>query len=862
MSRVSKRSFEFSSKKRELLEALLQEEGVNLSSAQKISRRREVDSLPLSFAQQRLWFLNQLEPDSPFYNVPAALRLSGPLNVAALEQSINEIIRRHESLRTTYAAVDGTPVQIIAPNLTLRLPIIDLKHLPESRREAETLRLVTEKARLPFDLAHGPLIRATLLRLDEAEHVLLSTIHHIAADGWSTGVFSRELGVLYETFSQSKSSPLQELPIQYADYAVWQRQWLRDEVLEKQLSYWKEKLAGAPAVLELPTDRPHPFVQSYRGAKQRLNLSKNVTEGIKRLSQREGTTLFMTLLATFQMLLMRYTSQDDIVVGTPIAGRSQAETENLIGFFVNTLALRTDLSGDPSFKELLARVKEVTLGAYTHQDVPFEKLVEELQPERTLSRTPLFQVMFGLQNIPGQASELSGLRLTGLPLDIGKSQFDLSLFTFEGAEGLSCVLEYSTDLFDASTMIRMLGHFERLLEGIAADPEQRLSKLPLLSEAERHQLLVEWNDTATEYPKNKTIHELFEAQVEQRPDAVAVVFEDQQLTYCELNQRANQVAHYLRARDVKPEVRVGVLMERSAEMVVGILGILKAGGAYVPLDPAYPQERLQFMLEDAQVPMLVTQERLVESLPQHAAEVVCVDRDWEVIAQESAENPASRTSAENLAYVIYTSGSTGRPKGVAIEHHSTVTLLHWARDIYSPEQLAGVLAATSICFDLSVFELFVPLSCGGTIILAENALQLPTLPAAEQVTLINTVPSAIAELVRIGGVPASVRTVNLAGEPLQTQLVQQIYRQDTIRQVFDLYGPSEDTTYSTFTLRSATGRATIGRPIASTEIYILDGGMNPVPVGVPGELYIGGDGLARGYLNRPDLTAEKFIRHP
>ncbi|MBA3714469.1 MAG: non-ribosomal peptide synthetase, partial [Pyrinomonadaceae bacterium] len=530
MSRLSKRSFEFSSKKRELLEALLQEEGVNLSSAQKISRRREADSLPLSFAQQRLWFLNQLEPDSPFYNVPAALRLSGPLNVAALEQSINEIIRRHESLRTTFAAVDGTPVQVIAPTLTLTLPIIDLEYLPESRREAETLRLVTEKARLPFDLAHGPLIRATLLRLDEEDHVLLSTIHHIAADGWSTGVFFRELGVLYETFSQNKSSPLAELPIQYADYAVWQREWLRDEVLEEQLSYWKEKLAGAPAVIELPTDRPHPFVQSYQGAKQRLTLSKNVTEGIKRLSQREGTTLFMTLLAAFQTLLMRYTSQDDIVVGTPIAGRSQAETENLIGFFVNTLALRTDLSGDPSFKEMLARVKEVTLGAYTHQDVPFEKLVEELQPERTLSRTPLFQVMFGLHNMPGQASELSGLKLSGLPLDIGKSQFDLSLFMFEGAEGLSCVFEYSTDLFDASTVRRMLGHFERLLGGIVADPDQRLSGLPLLSEAERYQLVVEWNATQAGYPQNQCAHHLFETQAAQTPEAVAVTFDLQQLT--------------------------------------------------------------------------------------------------------------------------------------------------------------------------------------------------------------------------------------------------------------------------------------------------------------------------------------------
>ncbi len=878
MSRVSKRSFEFSSKKRELLEALLQEEGVSLSSAQKISRRREADSLPLSFAQQRLWFLNQLEPDSPFYNVPAALRLSGPLNVAALKQSINEIIRRHESLRTTFAAVDGTPVQVVAPTLTLTLPIIDLKHLPESRREAETLRLVTEKARLPFDLAHGPLIRATLLQLDEDEHVLLSTIHHIAADGWSTGIFSRELGVLYETFSQDKSSPLQELPIQYADYAVWQREWLQGEVLEKQLSYWKEKLAGAPAVLELPTDRPHPFVQSYQGAKQRLTLSKSVTEGIKRLSQREGTTLFMTLLAAFQTLLMRYTSQDDIVVGTPIAGRSQAETENLIGFFVNTLALRTDLSGDPSFKELLARVKEVTLGAYTHQDVPFEKLVEELQPERSLSRTPLFQVVFALHNMPGQASELSGLKLSGLPLDIGKSQFDLSLFAFEGAEGLSCVLEYSTDLFDAATATRMLGHFARLLEAIVADPEQRLSKLPLLSEAERHQLLVEWNDTATVYPKDKTIHQLFEAQVEERPDAVAVVFEDHQLTYRELNRRANQLAHYLQRSGVRPEVRVGIMMERSVEMVVGLLGILKAGGAYVPLDAAYPKERLAFVLEDADLPVLLTQAHLHTELPGHRAKVVCLDTEWADIARESVENPVGTTmvTADNLAYVIYTSGSTGQPKGVLVTHHNVVRLFKATEAWFNFNETDVWTLFHSYAFDFSVWELWGALAYGGRLVVVPYLVSRSPeafyeLLRREQVTVLNQTPSAFHQLMqaeeRAGAVQKlELRFIIFGGEALELQGLRSWFARhgDEQPQLVNMYGITETTvhvTYRSLTMADVERSAgsVIGRHIPDLQVYVLDGQLQPVPVGVPGELYIGGAGVARGYLNRIELTDERFI---
>jgi len=820
-------------------------------------------SAGVSYAQERLWFLDRLESGNPAHNISVACRLEGSLSVTALERGINEIVRRHEALRTTFATVDGHPVQIIAPNLTLSLLVEDLRKLPETERGAEAQRLLTEEIRRPFDLAQGPLLRTILLWLDDEEHALLLTMHRIVSDDRSIRVFNRELVALYEAFYTGKPSPLPELPIQYADFTVWQRQWLQGEVLEGQLSYWREQLGGDLPVLELPTDRLRPATQTFQGAHHSFVLSSDLTDALKASSCQEGVTLFMTLLAAFKTLLYRYTGQEDVVVGSPIANRNRSEIEGLIGFFVNTLALRTDLSGNPTFRELLGRVREVTLGAHARQDLPFEKLVQDLQPERDLSRTPLFQVMFTFQNAPAEALALPGLTVNPLEIETETAQFDLTLSMEETGQGLKGVVKYNTDLFDAATIERMIGHFRILLEGAVVNSEQRLWELPLLTEAERHQLLVAWNDTEADYPKDKCIHQLFEEQMVRTPGAVAVVFEGERLTYAELNRRANQLAHCLQKLGVGPEVLVGICVERSLETVVGLLGILKAGGAYVPLDPVYPEERLAFMLEDAQVPVLLTQQRLVEGLPEHEASVVCLDMDCEAIAGESEDNLASGVIADNLAYVIYTSGSTGRPKGVAIAHRSTVALLHWAEEVFRAEDLAAVLASTSICFDLSVFELFVPLSRGGKVILTENALQLPNLPAAEEVTLINTVPSAITELLRAGGdLPASVRTVNLAGEVLRTQLVQRIYQQDTIQRVFDLYGPSEDTTYSTFALRSASGPYTIGRPIANTQVYLLDANLRPVPVGVPGELHIGGAGLARGYLNRPELTAESFIPNP
>lgn len=873
MSDIAQRIANLPPEKRALLERRLMNGKTAGAGKPAILRRGTTAPCPLSFPQQRLWFFEQFEPGSLVYTLPVAVNLMGPLDVTALEQSLNEVVRRHEALRTTFVAVDGSPVQIVAPALTLPLPVIDLRGLPVAEREHVAWQRITEEIRRPFELAQGPLLRATALLRGEQEQTLLLVMHHIVSDGWSMGVLFHELGAFYRALTAGKPSPLPELPIQYPDFALWQRQWLQGEPLAEQLSYWKRQLDGAAPVLDLPPDRPRPALQTYRGARQSLLLPPPLTQSLRKLSRQAGATLFMTLLAAFQTLLSRSSGQNDIIVGVPISGRDRTETEGLIGLFVNTLALRADLSGDPTFRQLLEQVRETALGAYAHADLPFERLVEELHPERDLSRQPLFQVWFKLQNFPEltlQLSEhapnpvvrLSELTLDPIDLDRNTAMVDLALTMIEAGEGLEARLEYNTDLFDAATMIRMLGHYQQLLAGSVANLEQRLSRLPLLTEGERQQILVDWNATQTDYPRDACTHHLFERQVRRTPDAVALMAGKQQLTYRELNARANQLAHYLQGLGVGPEVRVGLCVNRSPEMLVGVLGILKAGGAYVPLDPAYPPERLAFMLADSQAAVLLTQAGLRETLAASGAQVVGLDADRKLIGQQSEIDPISSVGSNHLAYVIYTSGSTGRPKGVAIEHRSTVAFLAWAGTTFTPEQLAGVLASTSLCFDLSVFELLAPLCCGGKVILAENVLELPRLPAAGEVTLVNTVPSAMAELLRLGGLPPLVRTVNLAGEPLPATLVRQIYAQSQVTQVIDLYGPSEDTTYSTMAVRASEGPATIGRPIANTQVYLLDGHRQPVPIGIPGELYLGGAGLARGYLNRPDLTAERFVPHP
>jgi amino acid adenylation domain-containing protein len=824
---------------------------------------RDNGDLLLSFAQERLWFLEQLDPGQA-YNLLDAVRFVGELDVAALERVFTEVVKRHEPLRTTFKQENGRSYQIIHPPQVFMMPVLDLRELGNAEQENEIRRLCSRVSRRPFDLAHGPLMRMLLLELGDQERVLILAMHHIISDGWSLGVLIREVGELYQAFIQGETPRLAELPIQYADYAVWQRTWLQGEVLDRQLEYWEEQLDGAPPMIELPADRPRPAVQNYNGAREKFTLPKALVEELKALSKREGVTLFMTLLAAFDVLLYRYTGQEDVVVGTPVAGRTRRELEGLIGFFVNTLVLRTDLSGNPTFEELLGRVQETALGAYAHQEVPFERLVEELQPERDLSKSPLFQVMFVLQNTPMPSLVLPSLILSPLDIDSGTAQFDLTLSLFEVGGEILGRIEYSTDLFDAGRIVQMIEHFQTLLEGVVSESDRPLSALPLQTEREWHQSVIEWNDTWREYPGGaQCLHELFEAQVERVPDSVAVVFEDEQVTYGKLNRRANRLAHYLRGLGVGPDVLVGVCVERSIEMVVSMLGILKAGGAYLPLDPAYPQERLAFMLEDAQAAVLLAEEAWVDRLSEYGGRVVFLGENLEAVARESDRNLKYRGSVDSLAYVLYTSGSTGRPKGVTITHRSVIGLVHWAHECFEAKDISGVLASTSICFDLSVFELFVPLSWGGKVILVENVLYLPSLFAAGEVTLVNTVPSAMMELLKLGdGLPASVRVANLAGEPLRTELVEQIYRQKTVERVYDLYGPSEDTTYSTFALRRPNGPEIIGRPIANTQIYLLDANMYPVPIGVPGEIYIGGTGLARCYLNRPGLTAERFIPDP
>ncbi|RYZ36976.1 MAG: non-ribosomal peptide synthetase, partial [Myxococcaceae bacterium] len=814
--------------------------------------------LPLSFAQQRLWFIDQLEPGTALYNIPVAVRLEGTLRREVLEQALREVVRRHEALRTTFTEANGQALQAIHPEVDLSLDAVDLSGLDAGAREEEARRQLGQEMQRPFNLQTGPLVRARLVKLDAQEHVLALTMHHIVSDGWSLGVLVRELGALYEAFAQGRPSPLPELPVQYADYAAWQRQELQGAKLQGEVDYWKQKLSGAPPALELPTDRPRPAVRGNAGATQGFLLPRALVQGLHALAQREGASLYMVLLAGWQTLLARYTGQQDINVGSPIAGRTRAEVEGLIGFFVNTLVLRAQVEAEGSFRKLLTQVRETVLEAYEHQEVPFEKLVEALQPGRSLSHTPLFQSLLALQNAPVGEVQLPGLRLKPVDFENRTSKFDLSLFLTETPQGLSGAVEYSTDLFEAVTVQRLVEHLRVLLEGVVAKPEESVGRLPLLSKEERQQALVKWNQTQAEYPRDATIPNLFEAQAKRTPDAVAVVSGTKRLTYREVEAKANQLAHRLRKLGVGPEVRVGLCVERTTDVVVGTLGILKAGGAYVPLDPSYPKERLGWLLEDAQGPALVAHSHLLESLPAFTARAVCLDREEE-LAGESQEPVTSEVQPENVAYLIYTSGSTGRPKGVAVTHRNAAAFLSWTLETFEEEETRAVLAATSLNFDLSVFELFAPLVRGGSVVVVRNALHLAEEKLEAEITLINTVPSAMAQLVRLSAVPPSVRVVNLAGEALPETLAKQVYGVPTVRKLYNLYGPSEDTTYSTWSLVGREDVPNIGRPLTNTRAYVLDAFLQPVPVGVAGELYLAGEGQARGYLLRPELTAEKFL---
>jgi amino acid adenylation domain-containing protein len=854
---------------RELLRLLLQKEGLN-SQGWEIGPVETREPLPLSWAQKRLWFLDRLQPGSDFYNVVLACELFGDLNVPALEWSLRQIIHRHGALRTRFVVEGDDPMQKIETSIEFHLQVFDLANsankdkegLDSRRKRAE--EIVTQEAAKPFDLGTAPLLRGVLIRLQEREYILELTIHHIVVDEWSMGVLQQEMALLYAAYLQGRESPLKEMPVQYADFALWQTRWFQGEVFLRQLEYWKKQLAGMPDLLEMPTDRPRSAMTRHGGSTEAVTVDREYWEKMKWFSQQEGASVFMTLLAIYQVLLLRYTGQTDFGVGTPVTNRNDVRMEGVVGFCVNTLIIRADLKGNPTFREALGRVKKTTLEAFDHQDLPLERLVEELSPERRVSGSPLFQVMFTF--IAGKAMplELPGLQMRPIGTGATASKYDLTLMAVEDEKN-SLALNYDTALFEPETIQRMFHHYGQLLAAAVTQPELRISDLNILTEDETRQLLVEWNRTESAY-KQKCVHELFEEQVRRSAEAVAVECKGQKLTYAELNRRANQLAHYLRRVGVGPEVPVGICMKRSLEMVIGLMGILKAGGAFVALDPRYPAERLKLMVEDSAIALLVTQSGLLEQLP-GSAKVICIDKDKDSdeIARESGEDLGLALDPQNLAYVIYTSGSTGRPRGVAIQHGSAHGLLQWAREVFSREELEGVLASTSICFDLSVFELFVPLSWGGKTIVVRDALSLAEIGPDSGVKLLNTVPSAMAELLRVKGVPDSIRTVNLAGEALQPDMVEQIYDELKVEQVFNLYGPSETTTYSTYACLKrgeANGRVPIGRAIDNTQAYVLDGGYRLLPVGAIGELYLGGRGVARGYLNQPELTAEKFIPNP
>lgn len=823
-------------------------------------------TLPLSFAQENLWLFEQLTPGTPTYNTCRSGRIWGPLDPAAVEAAFNDLLQRHEALRTSYEMFNTTPVQIVHPHEHYELPIVDLTTLPDDEREAAALRISNEDAQLPIDISQAPVARAKLLRLGVEEHVFIMSIHHIAYDLWSGGVLLGEMEQLYLAHVEGKPASLPLPPVQCADFGVWQRNWLQGEVLERQLSYWKEKLAGLSATpLDLPSDRPRPAIETMNGASEYVRFPQSVNDSLQALARREGVTQFMVLLAAFQVLLHHYTNQDDLPVGSVIANRNRVELDGVVGFFDNPIVLRVDASGNPTFLEFLQRVRDVALGAYTNQYLPFDLIVKELQPERTSNRTPFIQAMFVfLLNYPAMEREIAGLKVVPYNLQSGKAMFDL-LFGLRASErGLEGELAYNRDLFEADTIARMGRHFGRLLEAIIADPDQRIRELTILSEEEQRRLLVEWNDTQRPYNLDHGLKELFEREVERAPERIALTCGGEQISYRGLNEQSNQLANYLRRRGIGPEVQVGICLERSIAMVTGILAALKAGAAYVPLDPDYPADRITYMLKDAGAPILLTSRKVHAIAPEARVERIYLDADWEHIRSESTANLASLAGPDNLAYIIYTSGSTGQPKGVAITHRSAVSFLNWANEVFPEHYREGLLAATSICFDLSIFELFLPLCFGGRIILVDNVLALADLPEKEEVTLINTVPSAIRELLREDELPHSATIVNLAGEAFSAGLARKIYATLPGQRLFNLYGPSETTTYSTFThvpddINTA---PRIGAPVANTQVYVLNREGNPTGIGVPGELYIGGAGLARGYLNRPALTAEKFVPDP
>ena len=856
--------------KRVLLEAKLKGKTASLINPFSIAPRKNSSVAPLSFNQESLLFMERLNPHTSTYNLYEAMRLTGKLSFESLQQTLDSIVARHESLRTTFREVDGQSQQIVAPPAPVPIKIVDLLQSPVENREQIAIETMTAEVNRAFDLQQDSLIDVTLIKLGGQKYFFLVKMHHIISDGWSIGVFWKEFTQLYQSFSQGKIAELPQLPIQFGDYALWSREQLEKDQL-RQTEYWKNQLRDAPALLELPTDHPRPIVQSRNGNQESIIFPAKLRDGLKRLSQQENGTLFMTLLAAFNVLLNRYTGQEDLVVGSPIAGRNKTETENLIGFFVNTLALRTDLSGDPTFCELLKQIRDTTLEAFSHQELPFEKVVAAVRPERSLSYNPIFQVAFALQ--PGGSE--SSLKIPGLeihPIKLGSvtAKFDLFLSVKEVSDGLSVTVEYSTDLFDSTTVQRLMSHYRNLLESLIANPNRRVSEMQLLGEAELRQLLVEWNDTTTEFP-NQCLQELFEIQATRQPEQIAVMTGEDGLTYRQLNQQANQVAHYLRKLGVLPNAPVGIFMDRSAAMVIGILGILKSGGAYLPLDSSYPSSRLQYMIQDAEVKVILTTGEKSPLLPDAPAKVICLDTDREIIAGESADNPVNLNQPTDLAYVIYTSGSTGKPKGTLIPHRA-VNRLVFNTNYVQIDATDCIAHVSNVSFDAATFELWGALLHGARLVILDKDLVLSPKEfiselKARRISTMFLTTSLFNLLARdYPNAFQTIKTVMCGGEACDAAAVRKVLENNPPERLLNVYGPTESTTFATWhhvkNVAPDARTIPIGRPISNTAIYLLDSHLNPVPVGVPGELYIGGDGLAQGYLNRPELNEEKFVSVP
>lgn len=855
MTDIAARIAALSPEQRALFEASLKAKGLRAPQVDQIPRRLrdDVNLFPTSIDQERLWFIDQLQPGNAAYNIFSASRIRGPLDAALMERVVNELIARHEVLRTTFTVIDDQLMQVIHPELKISLPPIDLQSLPPEEREQAALRLVTEDFSLPFDLEKGPLLRVGLLRLAADDHVLHVNMHHTVTDRWSGAIFEQETGLLYEAFANNRPSPLPVLPIQYADYAVWQRGRAESEIYRRQAEYWTRRLTGLPFVLEVPADLPRPPIQNFRGARVYTRYSKRLLDALRELSRREGVTMFTLALAAYKALLYRYTSQELVLVGATFANRNRPELQNMVGYLLNLIVLSTDLSGNPTFRELLQRERVTVLEGFANQDLPFGKLVQTLRPVQDASRNPIVQHSLIYLDFPElTVMETLGLTAKHLDIDNGASRFDMTLAMTETDRGYEVDIEYPTDLYRRERIERMTKHLEHVLECVVVDPARRLSDLPLLSEHEERQLLHDWNATTVAYPRDRCLHELFEAQAERTPAEVAVLFENDRLTYRELNEQANRVARYLREAGVENGELVGLFTARSLRMVVVLLGILKAGAAYVPLDERYPAERLDFMVRDSGVRVLLTEERL--------------DADWEKIAAYGSENLDRVFSNQQRAYVIYTSGSTGQPKGVELSHRSVVNVLTSTLAQLALKPADTMLAVTTLSFDIAVTEIFLPLITGAKVVIARreviaDGLELTRLLASSGATVMQATPATWRMLIDTGWTGNARLKVLSAGEAFERHLADQLLA--SCAEVWNLYGPTETTIYSgVLRVTEATGPVPIGPPVANTTFYILDRFLNPVPIGIYGELYIGGEGLAHGYLNRPALTAEKFIPDP